>query len=276
MKYNLQAANSVVTEGPATPMKINLQLFAEGDPAPEGNQDPAPGTEPPGTEPPPSDEPPAEPTLPNDPTPPPTEPTQTQAFARRLKEETQRAIDAEYDRLYGAEYGIHSKADYDRVIAEQKAAEEAQKLNIDPAFYNEFVGLKDKVNQFETEKQQLEFEKSLIQQDTALKNDPVKGELYKQWENDVKSQAKAIGCDLNTAFLLMLDSKLGEVLTGTKSQAEQAAIQKLTNNANSTPGSLSGGGENNQTFFTKEQVEKMTPDEVTKNYENICKSMKKW
>lgn len=266
---NLQAANSVVTEGPATPMKINLQLFAEGEPD-GGNQDPTPGNEPTGTEPPPSNEPPA------DPTPPPTEPTQTQAFARRLKEETQKAIDSEYDRLYGAEYGIHSKADYDRVIAEQKAAEEAQKLNVDPAFYNEFVGLKDKVTQFETEKQQLEFEKSLIQQDTALKNDPVKGELYKQWENDVKSQAKAINCDLNTAFLLMLDSKLGEVLTGTKSQAEQAAIQKLTNNSASTPGSLSGGGDNNQTFFTKEQVEKMTSEEVTKNYDNICKSMKKW
>lgn len=75
--------------------------------------------------------------------------TETQVFARRLKEATektrqetlaaaeadkqkaineanQKAIDAEYDRLYGKEYDIHSKAEYDAEIARQARARQAE------------------------------------------------------------------------------------------------------------------------------------------------------
>lgn len=274
MRDNLQAANAVnETEGIATPIKINLQLFAEGDPIPSSDPDPSRSNEPS------SDPMPSDPTPINDPVPTPqpsNEPTQTQAFARRLKEETQKAIDSEYDRLYGAEYGIHSKAEYDKAIADQQAAQQAEKLNIDPQFYNEFVGLKDKVTQFESEKQQLAQEKIFIQQDTALKNDPVTKDFYTQWESEIKANAKAYGCDLDTAFTLKVRKSLADITKGVATKAEQAAIQKIATNGASSPGSLAGNGENVQTFFTKEQVDKMSQEEVNKNYDTIIKSMSKW
>jgi hypothetical protein len=45
---------------------------------------------------------------------------------REAEAEKQKAIDAEYERLYGMEYDIHSKADYDARIAQNKAAEQAR------------------------------------------------------------------------------------------------------------------------------------------------------
>lgn len=59
--------------------------------------------------------------------------TTTQAFSKRLKEATekarQEAVDQEYDRLYGEEYNIHSKAEYDAAIAEQNRQAEIEELS---------------------------------------------------------------------------------------------------------------------------------------------------
>lgn len=47
-------------------------------------------------------------------------------------------------------------------------------------------------------------------------------------------------------------------------------------NANATPGALSTTGTGESEFFTKEQVQKMTPAEIKKNFEKIRKSQEKW
>jgi hypothetical protein len=267
MKENLQAANSVdQTEGIATPklLKINLQLFAEGDPEPTPTPEPEPTPEPTSTpEPTPSPEP---------------DVSQTQAFAHRLKEETTKARDTVIAEM-GYQWNgkpITTYAEYQTAIKEQQAAEEAQKLNIDPNFYNEFVGLKDKVSQFETEKQQLQQEKIFTQQETALKSDPVTKDFYTQWESEIKEKAKSYGCDLDTAFTLKIRESLADITKGVATKAEQSAIQKLANNAASSPGSLGDGGDGSKTFFTKEEVKAMSQSEVSKNYDKICESMKKW
>lgn len=277
MKEKLQAANTVeTTEELATPklIKINLQLFAEGDPVPPSDPEPSP-----------SDDPtPSDPTPNNDPVPQPTpepqpsnEPTQTQAFAHRLKEETTKARDAVI-----AELGyvnpttgqpIKTYAEYQQVLKDKEYQEQ---YGIDP---NTVKPLFEEWKQSDPDFQELsrlKQERIIEQQDTALKNDPIKGDLYKQWETEVKTQAKTIGCDLRTSFLLMLENKLGDVLTGAKTKAEQTAIQKIATNGASSPGSLGEGSDGSKTFFTKEEVKAMSQAEVSKNYDKICESMKKW
>lgn len=58
-------------------------------------------------------------------------------------------------------------------------------------------------------------------------------------------------------------------------KAKQMARQMLANKK-ASPGALSSPNAPNSTFYTKEQVQKMTPDEVSKNYDTIRASMKKW
>lgn len=69
----------------------------------------------------------------------PTEPdvSTTKAFSERLNakqkeweqahaQQSQTAIDAEYDRLFGREYGIHTKAEYDAAVAKRDRAQKAE------------------------------------------------------------------------------------------------------------------------------------------------------
>lgn len=272
MNDKLQAANSDISEELATPIKINLQLFAEGDPAPTSDPEPSPDPEPS------SDPTPSDPTPNNDPVPQPTqEPTQTQAFAHRLKEETTKARDAVIAELgyVNPTTGVPIKtyAEYQQAVKDKEYQEQ---YGIDP---NTVKPLFEEWKQNDPDFQELsrlKQERIIEQQDTALKNDPIKGDLYKQWEKDVKAQAKTIGCDLRTSFLLMLENKLGDVLTGAKTKAEQEAINKIAANGASSPGSLAEGGDGSKTFFTKDEVKAMSQSEVSKNYDKICESMKKW
>jgi hypothetical protein len=211
----------------------------------------------------------------------PTKPVQTPEenarFAQVRREAEQRSRDAVI-----AELGyinpttgqpITTYSEYQQVLKDQQFKEQH---GIDP---NEVRPLFEEWKKSDPDFQELnrlKQERILEQQDIALKNDPVKGDLYKQWEADVKAHANALGCDLNTAFLLMLDRKLGDVLTGAKTKAEQAAIEKITTNGASSPGSLSEGGDGTKTFFTKEEVNAMSRAEISKNYEKILESMKKW
>lgn len=167
---------------------------------------------------------------------------------------------------------IKTYSEFQQVLKDQQFKEQH---GIDP---NEVRPLFDEWKKSDPDFQELsnlKQEKIFMEQDNTLKNDPIKGDLYKQWEADVKTQAKTLGCDLNTAFLLMLDTKLGDVLTGAKSKAEQAAIQKITTNGASSPGSLSEGSEGEQ-YFSREQVEGMSKEQINKNWGAIMKSQQKW
>ena len=59
------------------------------------------------------------------------------------------------------------------------------------------------------------------------------------------------------------------------SRAQDMAAQMLANK-NSSPGALQNTQEAQSDFFTAEQVRKMTPSEVNKNYTKIRNSMAKW
>ena len=88
-------------------------------------------------------------------------------------------------------------------------------------------------------------------------------------------------------FLFVAEGKIGkmplsEIYRGylkftreSKERAEDKAAQEVAN-SRATPGALAGAKAGGEDFFTKEQVEKMTPAEVHKHYDKIRASMQKW
>ena len=284
MKDNILAANSVnTTEDFATPMRINLQLFAEGDPTPSADPvetDPAPSTDPTPTDPAPSSDP-----IPNaDPTP---DLTQTQAFSQRLKESTQKAIDQEYDRLYGTEYGIHSKAEYDKAIADQKADEERQQFQEQNGFDPDTVKpLFEEWKKSDPDFQELSYirqEKNITAALSDLNNelkdcgmdlqlkDLSDAEVAKIPNADKVTELVSKGKTLSEAFFL---ANKKDIISKQTQAAQQETLKKIADNKASSPGSLSGGGEN-LTTFTMEQIQKMSQEQINQNYEAVMASYKK-
>ena len=74
-------------------------------------------------------------------------------------------------------------------------------------------------------------------------------------------------------------SKIYEDYTAFTSRFEKKAHDKANQilaNANSTPGALKSPNAPDNGYFTREQVAKMSQDEVRKNYDKIRESMTKW
>lgn len=206
--------------------------------------------------------------------------TQTQAFSHRLKEATQKAIDAEYDRLYGTdEYGrdtgVHSKADYDREVARQKAIEEGK----DP----EVIDLRNNLSQTQAELQEFRFEKSLNTQREALSKDPI----FKEWEPEINERMKTYDelykngqiqnrVDLETAFTLMWKEKGPQVINELKQKLDIEQANKA--NAASSTGSVTGQGAVPKGFISKDTFEmnKHNQKWVRDNLDQLEKDSKKW
>lgn len=149
--------------------------------------------------------------------------TQTQSFSKRLKEETQKAIDQEYSRMFG-EYGIHTKADYEKEIARQQQEqreEELRQKGIDP----ELEKLKEEV-------ESMKLEKTLIKQADEMSKDPKSGELFKQWKGDIDNKLAELRnngikkADYDLAFTLVTKEKLHE-LVGQKPNIEEIKKQAI-------------------------------------------------
>ena len=123
-------------------------------------------------------------------------------------------------------------------------------------------------------------------------------ELQKQEELNLKAQAELNGFREKNPNVdiseLLKDEDFVPILRGVDGSITKAyeifnrmqtkfqdkaniiAAQSLAN-AKANVGSLTeNGGETTPTFFTKEQVEKMTKEEVKKNYDAIMNSITKW
>lgn len=191
--------------------------------------------------------------------------TQTQAFARRLKEEKQRAIDAEYSRLYGQEYGIHSKADYDSYLERQKLLEEGK----DPELYQELKHVK-------SEMESLKREKTLIEQDKQLSNDKVYGDLYKEWKSEIQEFAETYNVDYNSAFTVLCREKIPQILQ--KFKQKESVAEANSKNSSSSTGSIAGNGVVKDDFISLDtfNANRKNQSWVNKNYNSIIKSRAKW
>jgi hypothetical protein len=273
---NFMAAN----ESEIANLKMNLQLFAEGDGVEPTTEPVTEPTAEPTTE--PTTEPVTEPT-----TEPIKEPTETQAFSKRLNEMTQKAIDAEYDRLYGTEYGIHSKADYDAYIAKQQEEAEKQQFQeqygIDPTVIDErvqklleshpaVVAAKEQSNK-------MIFDSAAIELASVAKSIGIEQEI-KSWADveklpkyaEIKANILKGNDVISAAKLAYFDDVVGK----TAQTAQQEAIKKIAANGASSPGSLSAGGESD--FISQELFESKKSDQrwVIKNLSKIQKSRANW
>lgn len=82
--------------------------------------------------------------------------------------------------------------------------------------------------------------------------------------------------ELGQEYLMFRFSQMGEV------SAEQAFQMMTAYKASTTPkkppiiGNVSTGGKPQSDYYTREEVEAMSPEEVKKNYDTIRKSMSKW
>ncbi len=86
---------------------------------------------------------------------------------------------------------------------------------------------------------------------------------------------KYVGKRADSETLVSLYEGYLELKTGFEKQAQDKAKQQLAN-AKATPGALSSTGTNESEFFTKEQVLKMSPAEIKKNFDKIRASQAKW
>lgn len=68
---------------------------------------------------------------------------------------------------------------------------------------------------------------------------------------------------------------VNELRSNAEKSANQRARQQLAN-AKASPGALSSTNTNDKVFFTREQVRKMSQEEVHKNYDKIRASMSRW
>lgn len=123
---------------------------------------------------------------------------------------------------------------------ERKAREEAEKREADyKAFLETFPDVKPEDIPESVWKDVEENGKSLVDAYTRYENQLLKEQLAKLQEGKVKEK-----------------------------QNEE--------NANSTTGSVTGKGDGKQPYFTREQVEKMSVEEINKNWKAIMESQKHW
>ena len=270
MLRNLMADN----ESGVANLKIDLQLFAEGEPVDPAPADPVPTD--PNPEPTPDPTPSPEPT--NEP-----DVTTTQAFARRLKEATAKAKDELIAEMYGETHGIYTYADYQKALAEQKAAEERQKFQeetgLDPTAIQPLI--EKAVADHPTVKQASEFLKTQRVEAAVsefAKEFPDLG--IKSFDDigklpciDKMTEYVNRGLSLNEAYKL---ANYGDTVSKAAQTAQQETIKKITANGESSPGSLSAGGESD--FISQELFESKKNDQrwVIKNLSKIQKSRANW
>jgi hypothetical protein len=192
----------------------------------------------------------------------PVQDAQTNAYfaeQRRAREAAEtRAAQLERDYAYAREYGhmgIYSEADYQKALVEQ----EAQQKGVDPQFYQEF-------NQMKNQLDSIQKEKTLLEQETNLRNDPIRSQFFKQWEGEVKQMANQFGTDYRSALAVIIEQRLGDLLNNTQFQAEQSAIQKIRTNAQSSPGALGGIGADHKTGYAS-----LNADEKRKFRESVLR-----
>lgn len=135
-------------------------------------------------------------------------------------------------------------------------------------------------NQKQKQRQQAESQKQKEQSKEWYTNN--RNEFIKKYPDvdinklvDDENFIAYVGGRGSTETLVKLYEGYTELSNRIKKQLQDKEKQQLAN-SKATPGALSTTGTNNADFFTKEQVLKMTPAEIKKNYETIRKSQKKW
>ena len=190
-------------------------------------------------------------------------------YEQKIAQAEQKAIDAEYSRLYGDSHGIHSKADYDKAIALQEQEEHDQTIReeyeangLPEDVVSELVEWKKSREQSKAEqeakqqqeKQQAEMQ-DFIKKYPNVKPDDIPVEVW---------QVNASGVPLRYAY--------ADYANDQATKAEEIA-RANAENAKSSTGSVSGlGGQS--TALTQEMVDNMSPQELSSRWGEVKKLFK--
>jgi len=272
-------------------LKINLQLFADeptGEPAPEPEGEP---TGEPSGEPAPEGEPEGEPQ------------GEPEPFIKIKYNKEEVALDREkaielaqkgmnYDKIYeklqqlendprlsfveqqAQRYGMTAEQYLEAVreAEEQEQLNELIQQNIPEEIAKEIMENRKFREQWEQERRAREQEEQRQADYQAfLETFPdVKPEDIPQsvWE-EVKQ-----GKSLVDAYTRYENQLLRQQLEGL--QGKKEVEKKNEENKQATTGSVTGQGDGKQPYFTKEQVEKMSVEEINKNWKAIMESQKQW
>lgn len=164
-----------------------------------------------------------------------TRKTQTLAQERRQVE----AIQAKAMELQ--KYGW----DIDSVISElsrQAIEEEATKNNVDPKLWGEFQTTKEQLNSVKSELDSFRQNQTLQQQKTTLAEKP----FFKEWENEIESRAKDWNTDYETAYTLISEQRLPEILAKHEQDlksAKETGIKEYLAQKTRPQGTVEGGGQ---------------------------------
>jgi hypothetical protein len=170
---------------------------------------------------------------------------------------------------------INTKAEYDVAIAandEAKRQANMQEEGIDPNIVKDYVNADPTVKWANEYKAAHEQEQAKQAQFTefaeaypGIKGDDIPKEVWTEFNK---------GTSLKVAYALnenkSLKTKLAAYEKGLKTKA---ANEK---NAENSTGSVTGNGLSEQTFYTRDQVNKMSIAEINKDYKNVMESQRSW
>lgn len=245
----------LVNGSPSPRIPLNLQLFAEGDPTPI---DPTPAP----TDPTPN---PTDPTPPQDPGPsdPPADPPQLPSLKVKFNHEEKEIPYEEavqlaqkgmnYDRAvaraqqeardaYIAEQGYEWQGKSITTEAEYKAAvREQELLNQYKELPPEVAQQLTKVDLLEQKLNSYERKEILFKQEKALADKP----FFNEWKAEVQNVASQFNCDYSTAYALLAEEKMPEILASYDAKLKTAkddAVKEYIAQKTKPQGTVEGTG----------------------------------
>jgi hypothetical protein len=257
MKIKDRAANNVKLAH-----SLDLQLFNDDlidpiDPSSAIDQDPVDPGEP--------TDPPAEPApaVTADPTPGPVDITQTQAFARRLKEETERARQEARDAFVAEQYAgiewngkpITTEAELQQALFEQELQNAAGAGDID---LNQLINEHPDVKAARLHRESQQRQQKIFSEWEELQDEYPDISDFSKIPPEVYALKDQKGISLLDAYNRINIKKI-------KVQTEQETIRKLNQNAASSPGSVMDDGVVHKT----KSVDEMTPEEFETYREEV-------
>ena len=181
-----------------------------------------------------------------------TEPqeTETQAFARRLKEKTSETEKALFDKVNAtiAKLGgtkpdgtpIQTFEDLQAALDYQEMQAQAAEKNVPVEVLQELQATKSTAQEALDKLSQYERREAMSKEAETLAKDPVWGEFYKTNEADIKAVAEKAGCDLDTAKLIVLN-RVGVPKVDVEA-IKQSAIQDYINGKTTSYKPVEGSG----------------------------------
>jgi hypothetical protein len=220
--------------------------------------------------------------------------TETQAFAQRLKEQTEKGVEAgfqaridkEYEKMFGESHNVHSQADYDYAVEVEKERLrnedfESKGNGYDSETINDFINnnpeiLKAKayMNKADLEKFKNDDNTDFLQyfeKENHRKFDGEKDILPNEvWDISRKFQESLgrEGRGLKEAYQTLhensvLKAAIAEFKKGTET------ISSNEENAASSTGSLTGTGSNNDKALTEESFNNLSPKEAIRRWKEV-------